>query len=54
MVEHRKVYIALVKLSGNLKLDLCDSLEKRLELEKTPSLYGSLNNEEVGKPLWLC
>ena len=48
MVEQREVYIALVKLSGTLKLNLCDSLEKRSELEETPSLRGSLNNEDVG------
>ena len=39
--------------SGNHKLDLCVSLEKRWELEETPSLCGYLNNEDIGKPLWL-
>ena len=29
-------------------LDLCGSLEKMWELEETPSLCGSLNNDGVG------
>ena len=31
-----------------LKLDLCGLLEKRWELEETPSLCGSLKNDGVG------
>jgi len=48
VVEHQEVCIALVRLSGNLKLNLCSLLEKRSELEETPSLCGSLNNDGVG------
>ena len=53
MVEHLEVCIALVKLSGNLKLNLYVSLEKWWELNETTSLCGFLNKEDVGKPLWL-
>ena len=53
MVEHCEVCIALVKLSGNLKLVLYVSLERWWELNEIPSLCGFLNKEDVGKPLWL-
>jgi len=51
VVEPLEVCIGLVKLSENLKLDLCVSLEKRWELKETPSLCGSFNNEDISKPL---
>jgi len=55
-------------LSGNLKINLGDGLEKRIGLEETQSLCGFLNNKDVGKlcgsaeprvkscvlPLWCC
>jgi hypothetical protein len=42
-----------VKLVETLKLELVDWLEKRWGLKKTPSLCISLNNEDIGKSLWL-
>ena len=42
-----------MKLVETLKLELGDSLEKKRELEETPSLCGSLNNKDIDKPLWL-
>ena len=39
-------------LSGNLKINLGDGLEKRIGLEETQSLCGFLNNKDVGKPWW--
>jgi hypothetical protein len=53
VVEHWKVCIAFVKPVETLKLYLYGSLKKRWELEETPSLCGSLNNDDVGKTWWL-
>jgi len=39
-------------LSETLKLNLGVGLKKRIGLEETQSLYGFLNNVDIGKPWW--